>query len=222
MKKPIIEIQNVTKIYKSGKLKVTALDEVNLEIYNRDFISIIGTSGAGKSTLLHLIGALDKPTTGTIKVNGLDISKLSDDALAKFRKENVGFVFQFFNLIPTLTALENVMISKLFDDDISISKGEDVLKKVGLSKKLDHRPSELSGGEQQRVAIARALYNDPEIILADEPTGNIDTKTGYELLKLFRKLNGMGTTMVLVTHDAQIARAGNRIVKMKDGKIVTR
>jgi putative ABC transport system ATP-binding protein len=222
MIKPIIEIENVTKIYRSGKLKVTALDDIDLKIFRRDFISIIGTSGAGKSTLLHLIGALDKPTTGTIKVNGRDISRFSEEALARFRKVNVGFVFQFFNLIPTLTALENVMVSKLFDDDISISKGEKVLKKVGLSKKLEHKPTELSGGEQQRVAIARALYNDPEIILADEPTGNIDTKTGYELLKLFRKLNAMGTTMVLVTHDAQIAKAGNRVVKMKDGKIVTR
>jgi putative ABC transport system ATP-binding protein len=222
MKKPMIQLENVTKIYRSGKLKVVALDEVSLEIYQKDFISIVGTSGAGKSTMLHLIGALDKPTRGTVKVNGADLSTLSDDELALFRKENVGFVFQFFNLIPTLTALENVVVSKMFDDDVSISKAEDVLKKVGLAKKVDRKPNELSGGEQQRVAIARALFNDPEIILADEPTGNIDTQTGYELLKLFRKLNRSGTTMVLVTHDAQIARAGNRVVKMRDGKIVTK
>jgi putative ABC transport system ATP-binding protein len=222
MKKPMIQLENVTKIYRSGKLKVVALDEVSLEIYQKDFISIVGTSGAGKSTMLHLIGALDKPTRGTVKVNGADLSTLSDDELALFRKENVGFVFQVFNLIPTLTALENVVVSKMFDDDVSISKAEDVLKKVGLAKKVDRKPNELSGGEQQRVAIARALFNDPEIILADEPTGNIDTQTGYELLKLFRKLNRSGTTMVLVTHDAQIARAGNRVVKMRDGKIVTK
>jgi putative ABC transport system ATP-binding protein len=222
MKNPIIQLENISKIYRSGKFKVTALTDINLEIYKKDFVSVIGTSGAGKSTLLHLIGALDKPTNGTIYVNGNDISKLSDYQLAQFRKQNVGFVFQFFNLIPTLTALENVLVSKLFDDNISITRGEEVLKMVGLSTKLEHKPNELSGGEQQRVAIARALYNDPEIILADEPTGNIDTKTGYELLKLFRKLNRAGTTMVLVTHDAQIARAGNRVVKMRDGKIVTK
>lgn len=222
MKTPIIAIENVSKIYKLGKVKVAALKDVELKVYPKDFISIIGPSGAGKSTLLHLISGLDKPTTGVINVNGTDISKLSDDGLTLFRKAHIGFVFQFFNLIPTLTALENVLVSKMFDDDCSIPKAEAVLAKVGLSKKAEHKPNELSGGEQQRVAIARALYNDPEIILADEPTGNIDTQTGHELLKLFRRLNRLGTTMVLVTHDAEIARSGNRIIRMRDGMIVSK
>ncbi len=220
MKEPIIKIDNVSKIYKLGKVKVVALKDIDLEIYPKDFISIIGPSGAGKSTLLHLISGLDKPTDGKININGTDISKLSDDGLTLFRKTHIGFVFQFFNLIPTLTALENVLVSKMFDDDCSVAKAEEVLTKVGLKTKLAHKPNELSGGEQQRVAIARALYNDPEIILADEPTGNIDTQTGHQLLKLFRKLNRSGTTMVLVTHDAEIARAGNRVIRMRDGMIV--
>lgn len=222
MKTPIIEIENVSKIYKLGKVKVAALKDVELKVYPKDFISIIGPSGAGKSTLLHLISGLDKPTTGVINVNGTDISKLGDDGLTLFRKAHIGFVFQFFNLIPTLTALENVLVSKMFDDDCSIPKADALLAKVGLSKKVEHKPNELSGGEQQRVAIARALYNDPEIILADEPTGNIDTQTGHELLKLFRRLNRSGTTMVLVTHDAEIARSGNRIIRMRDGMIVSK
>jgi len=220
MKKPMIQVENVSKIYRSGKLKVKALDEVDLEIFQKDFISIVGTSGAGKSTILHLIGALDKPTSGTIKVNGTDLSTLSDDELASFRKENVGFVFQFFNLIPTLTALENVAVSKMFDDNLSMSKAEEVLRKVGLAKKVDHKPNELSEGEQQRVAIASALANDPPVILADEPTGELDTENASIVVQYLHKINKeLGKTVIMVTHDPSIARVSDRILRIHDGVV---
>ena len=219
--KPMIELRNVYKIYKMGGNDVVALRRINLVIHEKDFVIIKGPSGAGKSTLLQLIGGLDKPTNGQVIVNRINLSDFDDDQLTKYRKEYIGFVFQFFNLIPTLNALENVMISRMFDHDKGLDRAKRLLKLVGLEKRTAHLPSELSGGEQQRVAIARALMNKPAILLADEPTGNIDSETGQEILKLFKKLNKTGTTIVLVTHDEEIARATHKIHTLRDGKVVT-
>jgi putative ABC transport system ATP-binding protein len=215
-----IELRNVYKIYKMGTNDVVALRRANLTVYDKEFVAIKGPSGAGKSTLLHLIGGLDKPTNGRVIVNGTDLADFTDDQLTVYRKDYIGFVFQFFNLIPTLNAIENVMVSRMFDREKGLDKAEELLTIVGLEERLNHLPSELSGGEQQRVAIARALMNDPTILLADEPTGNIDSTTGKEILKLFRKLNKNGMTIVLVTHDDEIARATKRIISIRDGKVL--
>ncbi len=217
--KPIIELRNVYKIYKMGKNDIVALRRVNLVINEKEFVAIKGPSGAGKSTLLHLIGALDTPTNGEVIVKGSNLSDFNDDQLTIYRKEYIGFVFQFFNLIPTLTALENVMISRMFEQDKGLDRAKQLIELVGLDNRMFHHPAELSGGEQQRVAIARALMNKPPILLADEPTGNIDSKTGMEILKLFKKLNKSGTTIVLVTHNDETARIANKIINLRDGKI---
>lgn len=217
--KPIIELRNVYKIYKMGKNDIVALRRVNLAINEKEFVAVKGPSGAGKSTLLHLIGALDTPTNGDVIVKGSNLSDFNDDQLTIYRKEYIGFVFQFFNLIPTLTALENVMISRMFDQDKGLDRAKQLIELVGLENRMFHHPAELSGGEQQRVAIARALMNKPPILLADEPTGNIDSKTGTEILKLFKKLNKSGTTIVLVTHSDETARFANKIINLRDGKI---
>jgi putative ABC transport system ATP-binding protein len=203
-----------------GGTDVVALRKINLAINDKEFLAIKGPSGAGKSTLLHLIAGLDRPTNGHVIVKGTNLADFEDDQLTQYRKEYIGFVFQFFNLIPSLTALENVMISRMFERDKGLERAKELLHLVGLEHRMGHLPSELSGGEQQRVAIARALMNKPAILLADEPTGNIDTPTGIEILKLFKKLNRSGTTIVLVTHDDEIARFTKRVVKMRDGKIV--
>jgi putative ABC transport system ATP-binding protein len=219
--RPKIELRNVYKIYKVGTNDVVALRKINLMIKDKEFIAIKGPSGAGKSTLLHLIGGLDKPTNGRVIVNNIDLADFSDDQLAEYRKDFVGFVFQFFNLIPTLTALENVMVPRMFEQDKDPEKAKELLTLVGLEERMTHLPTELSGGEQQRVAIARALMNNPTILLADEPTGNIDTKTGIEIVRLFKKLNKSGMTIVLVTHDEEIARYCNRTILLRDGKLTT-
>ena len=219
--KPKIELHNVYKIYKMGKNDVVALRRINLTVNDKEFVAIKGPSGAGKSTLLHLIGGLDIPTNGRVIVNGIDLADFTDDQLTLYRKDYIGFIFQFFNLIPTLNALENVLISKMFDRDKNVDRAKELLKLVGLENRMRHLPTELSGGEQQRVAIARALMNEPTILLADEPTGNIDTKTGVEIIKLFKKLNKSGMTIVLVTHNDEIASYSNRIISIRDGKVLS-
>ena len=221
--KKIIELKDVRKIYSLDTTKVEALRGVDLSIRNGEFISIMGASGSGKSTLLHLIGVLDRPTEGKIYLDGIDISKLKGDKLARLRGVKIGFVFQFFNLYPTLTAEENValpMIIHEVDKKERDKRAAELLKKVGLGERLDHYPAQLSGGERQRVAIARALANDPSMILADEPTGNLDSKRGMEIMNLFVELNKEGKTIVMVTHETNIARYSKRVIHVKDGMIL--
>lgn len=220
----IVSAQNVSKIYPMGKVHVTALDDVSFAIHDGEFVAIMGPSGSGKSTLMNLIGCLDKPTSGTISINSTDISRLSDRQLARLRGSQIGFVFQTFNLIPRIDALANVMLPMTFVGTLSPKerqrRAEQLLESVGLRQRIHHLPSELSGGERQRVAIARALANDPKILLADEPTGNLDTKTGKAILDLFVQLHKSGRTIIVVTHDATVASYARRIVRLLDGKIV--
>jgi putative ABC transport system ATP-binding protein len=220
----IIEVVNVRKIYRMGKVEVPALNAVNLRVKRGEFMSVMGPSGSGKTTLLNLVGALDRPSEGRVLIKGVDISRLSDDELAELRNREIGFVFQFFNLIPRMTALKNVELPMAFAGvprEQRRRRAIELLERVGLGDRLDHRPAELSGGEQQRVAIARALVNNPSVMLCDEITGNIDTKTGEEILKLLRELNReQRQTFVLVTHDPTVARSTDRIAYMRDGTIV--
>lgn len=221
-KKPILDINNVFKIYEMGDTKVYALRGVDLEVFEGDFITIVGPSGSGKSTLLHMIGALDRPTSGTVFLDGHDVNKLSDSELAKIRGKKIGFVFQFFQLIPSLTAQENVALPMWFQDisyEASMKVAKKILEKMGLGDRLLHLPNQLSGGQQQRVAIARALSNDPKIILADEPTGNLDTESGSSIMEIFRKLNQEGKTIIIVTHDQSIAHITRNCVSILDGKV---
>lgn len=224
MNKTIIKTENLCKYYNKGQHnEVRAIDKVNIEINKGEFISIIGPSGSGKSTLLHMIGLLDRPTCGKIFFDGKNISNLSDNQITKIRREKVGFVFQQFNLIPLLTALENVELPMTINGHKGIDtkeKAKDLLEKVGLGHRLNNRPPQLSGGEKQRVAIARALANDPEIILADEPTGNLDTKTGKEIINLLRRMDKKGFTLAIITHDQRIAKVAEKIINIKDGKII--
>jgi putative ABC transport system ATP-binding protein len=220
----IVSAQNVTKVYPMGKVHVVALDDVSFSINAGEFVAIMGPSGSGKSTLMNLIGCLDKPSSGTIAINSTDIARLNDRQLARLRGSQIGFVFQTFNLIPRIDALANVMLPMTFVGDLSPRerrhRATQLLESVGLGARLHHLPSELSGGERQRVAIARALANDPKILLADEPTGNLDTKTGKTILELFVELNKSGRTVVVVTHDATVASYARRILRLLDGKIV--
>jgi len=223
MNNSIIKLKDVGKVYQMEEVKVRALDNVNLEINKNDFLAIMGPSGSGKSTLLHMIGCLDRPSYGKVYLNGTDVSKLNDSKLARLRGKEIGFVFQTFNLYPTLTALENVELPMLIVEKNKKERKErakELLKIVGLEERAEHLPSELSGGERQRVAMARALANDPEIILADEPTGNLDSKSGTEIMKIFVELNKNGKTVVVITHDQTIASHAKNIVKIKDGKII--
>lgn len=218
----IIKLQDVFKIYEMGEEVVSAANDINLTIYKGDFVAIVGPSGSGKSTMMNLVGALDLATKGDIFLDKINIEHLSESDLAQIRGKKIGFVFQTFNLIPTLSALENVMLPMMFqgiDTEERKEKAEALLTKVGLAHRLNHVPGELSGGERQRVAIARALANDPEIILADEPTGNLDSKTGAEILEMFIKLNNEGKTIIIVTHDNELAKKARKIVKIKDGRI---
>ncbi len=204
-----------------GDVKVDALRGVNISIRPGEFVAITGPSGSGKSTMMNMVGALDMPTRGSILLDGRDISRMQESSLAEIRGKKIGFVFQQFNLISTLTALENVMLPMEFQDmDDSKHRAMDALELVGLTDRVNHKPKELSGGQQQRVAIARALANDPEVILADEPTGNLDSKTGKEIMSLFNRLHGQGKTIVLITHDLNLVDYGERIIKLGDGKIV--
>ncbi len=218
---PVVEITNLKKTYMLGKIPVEALRGVNLKVERGEFLSILGPSGSGKSTLLNLIGALDKPTSGKLLIDGVDVSTLNDNQLAEIRLK-IGFVFQFFNLIPRFSAIENVELSMSI---AGVSKAErtkrakELLETVGLKDRMKHKPAELSGGQQQRVAIARALANNPRFLLMDEPTGNIDSKTAHEVLSLIRKLNADGVTIVMVTHDQHLAREAKRTVQVFDGDI---
>jgi putative ABC transport system ATP-binding protein len=219
--KSVIHLDNIWKIYQLGDVKVEALRGVTVEIKQGEFIAITGASGSGKSTMMNMVGALDIPTKGAIYLDNHDISKLSESNLAEIRGKKIGFVFQQFNLISTLTALENVMLPMEFQDaDDSEEKAAHALEIVGLKDRMHHKPKELSGGQQQRVAIARALANDPDVILADEPTGNLDSKTGKEIMNLFEKLNEKGKTVVLITHDLDLANYGERVIKLADGQLV--
>ena len=221
----IVKLENVWKVYYLGKVKVWALRGLNLEIEREKFISIIGPSGSGKSTLLNIIGCLDFPTKGKVFLEGKDIQNLKENELSRIRGKKIGFVFQQFNLLPTLTALENValpMIFQGFSEKERKERAKALLKKVGLGERIKHRPQELSGGEQQRVAIARALSNDPEIIIADEPTGNLDSKSGKMIMEILKELHKeQKKTMVIVTHDPKIASYSEEILRIQDGQIVS-
>lgn len=220
-KKPIICLDNVWKIYDVGNVKVEALRGVDITINQGEFIAITGPSGSGKSTMMNMVGALDVPTKGTIYLDGKDISKLYESTLAEIRGKKIGFVFQQFNLIHTLTALENVMLPMEFQNAAdSKERAVKALELVGLGDRMNHKPKELSGGQQQRVAIARSLANDPEVILADEPTGNLDSKTGGEIMNIFGQLHKQGKTIVLITHDLHLVNYGERVIQLADGKVV--
>ncbi|HIJ98839.1 TPA: ABC transporter ATP-binding protein [archaeon] len=223
--KAVIELRNLSKKYKMDAVTVNALENVSLQIKQGDFVAVIGPSGSGKSTLLHMVGLLDRPTSGAIYVEGKNILNFSDSELAHVRGEKIGFVFQFFNLYPTMSALGNVELPMIIaekDLDYRKERAMELLKLVGLEKRADHFPAQLSGGERQRVAIARALANDPLLILADEPTGNLDSKSGHEVMKLFTKLNNSGKTIVVVTHDSEIASHAERLIRISDGKVVAK
>ncbi len=219
---PVLELKDVWKTYEMGAEKVHALREFNLQIDPNDYMSIVGPSGSGKSTLLHMLGLLDVPTKGHVKIDGKDISRLSTDERAQIRGKKIGFVFQVFNLVSSLTALENVALPMMIQG-ISKEEREDkaakVLGELGMGDRLEHLPMELSGGQRQRVAMSRALVNDPELILADEPTGNLDSKTGEEVVKIFDKLHKEGRTIVVVTHDQGIAKHADEQVYIVDGMI---
>ncbi|MCO1603731.1 ABC transporter ATP-binding protein [Desulfosporosinus nitroreducens] len=219
----VIETVDLWKAYKLGTVEVEVLKDINVHIHKGEFVSIMGPSGSGKSTLLYLIGGLDKPTSGCIRVNGQEISKMKDKDESSMRRREIGFVFQFYNLIPNLSVEENILLPVLLDGK-KIKNYKDKLKQildiVGLSDRRNHTPKELSGGQQQRVAIARALINEPEIILADEPIGNLDSKTGTEVMELLKTINmEKGRTIVQVTHSKEAADYGQRIINLKDGKV---
>jgi putative ABC transport system ATP-binding protein len=219
----LLKLEGVGKTYYMGKVSVPVLKNINLEIEKSEYVSIVGPSGSGKSTLMNLVGALDRPTEGRILLNDTDISKLSDDRLATIRQKMVGFVFQQFNLIPRLTTIENVELPMWFagvPKRVRIKRARDLLIQVGLGDRLTHKSTELSGGQMQRVAIARALANKPEIILADEPTGNLDSKSGEEIGKILNKLDQEGKTIIIVTHDREMAKMARRTISLKDGEIV--
>ena len=219
----IVEAINLKKTYMLGKVPVDALRGVNLKVESGDFLSIVGPSGSGKSTLLNLIGALDKPSSGALLIDGSNISELNDNQLADLR-HRVGFVFQFFNLIPRLTAIGNVELPMSIAGVSRVERkrrAEELLEAVGLKERVNHKPAELSGGQQQRVAIARALANKPSFLLLDEPTGNVDSRTAHEIMDVIKGLNGDGVTIVMVTHDLGVAREAGRTVQMVDGKIVS-
>ena len=217
----MIEIENLSKVYDSDTLSVTALQEVSFKIKKGEFVAIMGPSGSGKSTLMNLLGCLDLPTNGTYKLVDLKISQLKANQLAEVRNRKIGFVFQSFNLLPRATALENTELPLLYG---RVSNSNNIamqaLERVGLKHRAHHKPTELSGGEKQRVAIARALVNQPAIILADEPTGNLDSVTGQEIMSLFCDLNKEGVTLIIVTHEDEIAKQAKRVIHMKDGKII--
>ncbi len=220
----IVQTDNLTRIYGSGETAVVALDHVNLSVQEGEFLAVMGPSGCGKSTLLHLIGGLDRPTEGRVLLAGQDLSQMDDDSLTLLRRRKIGFVFQFFNLIPVLTALENVALPLLLDGVPAREAREravEWLEKMGLGERMHHRPDQLSAGQQQRVAIARALVTEPAIILADEPTGNLDTRAGDDIANLLRQtVNQWGRTVLMVTHDPRIAAYADRIVFLKDGRVV--
>lgn len=219
----MIRAVNLTKIYKGDGIKTVALKNVSLEIKNKEFVAIMGPSGSGKSTLMHILGALDTPTSGSYFLDEKDVSQFSDDELSEVRNKKIGFVFQAFNLLPRTTALKNVTIPLFYagvKKEERIKKAKDALSAVGLGDKFENKPNQLSGGEIQRVAIARALVTSPSVILADEPTGNLDTKSGTEIMEILQELNSAGHTIIVVTHETHIAECARRIVQLRDGEIV--
>ena len=223
MTKKVATLEKVSKMYGKDELIVKALDNVNLEIYKGDYLAVMGASGSGKSTAMNIIGCLDRPSQGVYKLNGTPVENLSDDELAELRNQKLGFVFQQFHLLSDATALENVLLPMIYAgvDPIERKKrAKNALDKVGLSERVNNRPNQLSGGQQQRVAIARAIINNPAILLADEPTGALDSKTTEDVLDLFDKLHESGITIVLVTHEDEVASRAKKIAKFKDGKII--
>lgn len=220
----IMSMKNIKKEYIMGEgIIVSALKDVDLDVFQNDFLGVLGPSGSGKSTMLHIMGLLDSPSSGTLTIGGIETSKMTENQRAKIRGEKIGFVFQTFNLINSLTALENVELPLVLRSGHWTSrkeKAKKILESVGLGDRLNHTPGQLSGGQRQRVAIARALVNDPEIILADEPTGNLDSKTGSEVLKIFEDLHSQGKTIIIITHDQNIAKHTKRFVQLKDGRIL--
>lgn len=218
----LISLHQIVKNYRVGTIVVRALRSVSLEINKNEYVAIMGPSGSGKSTMMNLLGCLDTPTSGSYILNGTDVSKLQDNELAVIRNKEIGFVFQTFNLLPRYTALENVVLPLIyagFSKTERLARGETVMESVGLTDRAHHRPNELSGGQRQRVAVARALVNNPSIILADEPTGNLDTKTSIDIMNLFHEIHQKGNTVILVTHEEDIARHAHRIIRLRDGKI---
>ncbi len=216
----VIEVRNIIRDFKLGEETVHVLKGINLDIKKGDYVAIMGPSGSGKSTFMNLLGCLDTPTAGDYTLNGKDVSKLSDDQLAEIRNSEIGFVFQTFNLLPRTTALENVALPMVYagkSNSERIKRATEVLTEVGLADRIDHKPNQLSGGQRQRVAIARALVNNPSIILADEPTGNLDSKTGYEIMALFDEIHQNGNTVIMVTHEEDIAEYAHRIIRLRDG-----
>ena len=222
MKKKIIKLIELWKVYKRGKIEVPALKNINLNIYLGDFVAILGPSGSGKSTFLNSIGSLDVPTKGILELEDINISSLNESELAQIRGKKIGFIFQQFNLINTISALENVTLPMIFQnvpEPQRTKRATELLTSFGLKDRLHHKPTELSGGEQQRVAIARALSNDPDIIVADEPTGNLDSKTGLNIMEFLKSLNKNGKTIILVTHDQSLIKYAKRTIYLRDGEI---
>ena len=223
MSKKVASLERISKTYGKDDLTVKALDSINLEIYKGDYLAVMGASGSGKSTAMNIIGCLDRPSEGVYKLNGIPVEKLSDDELAEIRNQKLGFVFQQFHLLSDATALENVILPMIYagiEPEQRLERGKNALKKVGLSERMNNRPNQLSGGQQQRVAIARAIINNPAILLADEPTGALDSKTTEDVLDLFDNLHESGITIVLVTHEDEVANRAKKIAKFKDGRIV--
>jgi len=223
MSKKIASLERISKTYGKDDLTVKALDSINLAIYKGDYLAVMGASGSGKSTAMNIIGCLDRPSEGRYKLNGSPVENLSDDELAEIRNQKLGFVFQQFHLLSDATALENVTLPMIYagiEPEQRLERGKNALKKVGLSERMNNRPNQLSGGQQQRVAIARAIINNPAILLADEPTGALDSKTTEDVLDLFDKLHESGITIVLVTHEDEVANRAKKIAKFKDGRIV--
>ena len=220
--KPIIEIKNLWKTYKMGFQEIHALNDLSLDIFPNEYVAIMGPSGSGKSTLMNVLGCLDTPTAGDYFLNETNVSGMTDADLAEVRNKEIGFVFQTFNLLSRQTALDNVALPLVYaglNKSQRQERAQQVLSSVGLGDRVDHRPNQLSGGQRQRVAVARALVNDPSIILADEPTGNLDTKTSYEIMALFDELHQQGNTIILVTHEEDIAMYAERVVTLRDGKV---
>ena len=223
MSKKVASLERISKTYGKDDLTVKALDSINLEIYKGDYLAVMGASGSGKSTAMNIIGCLDRPSEGIYKLNGIPVENLSDDELAGIRNQKLGFVFQQFHLLSDATALENVTLPMIYagiEPEQRLERGKNALKKVGLSERMNNRPNQLSGGQQQRVAIARAIINNPAILLADEPTGALDSKTTEDVLDLFDKLHESGITIVLVTHEDEVANRAKKIAKFRDGKII--
>ncbi len=224
MSDSIISVNDISKVYTMGSTQVHALRSITLDIRKNEYVALMGPSGSGKSTLMNILGCLDTPTGGEYVLNGINVSTMHDSELAGVRNKQIGFVFQTFNLLPRLSALENVALPLVYGG-VGKSKREEkaqaVLDSVGLGDRVDHKPNELSGGQRQRVAIARALVNDPSIILADEPTGNLDTRTSYEIMEIFDRLHNLGNTIILVTHEPDISQHAHRIVRLRDGLVET-